>query len=60
MHTHPQSLHCSKRRGDQNKHPVLKRKLAVYLNKEYIILGDFKLHHEAWEGLQISKTLIEK
>lgn len=57
MHTHPQ---CGKHRGNQNKHFILKRRLAIYLNEEHIILRDFKLHHEAWEGLQVSKTLIEK
>ena len=40
--------------------PILKRRLAAHPNEEHIVLGDFNLHHEAWGGLGVSKTLIEK
>ena len=40
--------------------PILKCRLAAHPNEEYIVLGDFNLHYEAWGGLGVSKTLIEK
>ena len=40
--------------------PILKRRLAAHPNEEHIVVGDFNLHHEAWGGPGVSKTLIEK
>ncbi len=38
---------------------ILKHRLAAHPN-EHIVLGDFNLHHETWEGMGASKALIEK
>ncbi len=39
---------------------ILKHKLAAHPNEEQIALGDFNLHHKAWEEMGVLKTLIEK
>ena len=39
---------------------ILKRRQAIYLNEEHIILEDFNFYYEAWKKPKVSKTLIKK